>query len=80
MNDNVEDLVLEQLRAVRADIASVKDDTREIKSRLTSVEQGIAALRKESAGNYGDIIDTHQRYDRLAERIEKIERRLQTAD
>jgi hypothetical protein len=34
MTDNIENLILEQLRAIRADIASVKEDTREIKSRL----------------------------------------------
>ena len=77
MAENIDSLVLEQLRAIRADIGGVKDDTREIKSRLTSVEQGIAGLRKESASNYGDIIDTHQRYDRLAERLDRIEKRLE---
>ena len=44
MTDNIENLVLEQLRAIRADIASVKEDTREIKSRLVIVESGIAGL------------------------------------
>ena len=44
MTDNMENLVLEQLWAIRADIASVKEDTREIKSRLVIVESGIAGL------------------------------------
>ena len=46
MADNIENLLLEQLRALRTDIASVKEDTREIKSRLIIVESGIASLRR----------------------------------
>ena len=47
MTENIENLVLEQLRAIRADIASVKEDTREIKSRLIMAESGIASLRRD---------------------------------
>jgi len=78
--DNVENLIIEHLRAIRTDISSLKDDSREIKSRLTSVEQGIVGLRRDSASQYGDIVDTHSRYDRLAERVEQIEKRLDIAD
>jgi hypothetical protein len=63
MTDNIENLVLEQLGAIRADIASVKEDTQEIKSRLVIVESGIA--------------DQHLRYDRLNDRIDRIEKRLE---
>ncbi|MDS4022156.1 MAG: hypothetical protein RKR03_16900 [Candidatus Competibacter sp.] len=38
MADNVENLILEHLRAIRADIGGIKDDVREIKQRLTSLE------------------------------------------
>jgi hypothetical protein len=51
MTDNLDSLILEHLRAIRADIVGIKDDTREIKSRLTSVEHSIVGLRKESARN-----------------------------
>ena len=78
--DNVDNLILEHLRAIRSDIGLLKDDTREIKTRLTRVEQGIAGLRRDSASQYGDIVDTHSRYDRLTERIEKIEKRLEITD
>ena len=58
MTDNIENLVLEQLRAIRADIASVKEDTREIKSRLVIVESGIAGLLE--MGDYAaSIADQH---------------------
>ncbi|HHW77103.1 MAG TPA: hypothetical protein GX399_08785 [Xanthomonadaceae bacterium] len=80
MVDNVENLILEHLRAIRADIGGIKDDVREIKQRLTSLEAAVAGLRRDSANLYGDVIDQQARYDRLAERLERIERRLDLAD
>lgn len=49
MVENIENQVLEQLRALRADVASVKEDTREIKTRLAVVESVIATLRRDNA-------------------------------
>ena len=63
MTDNIENLVLEQLRVIRADIASVKEDTREIKSRLIIVESGIASLRRDGGDFTVSIADQHLRYD-----------------
>lgn len=70
MADHPDSLVLELLRAIRADVSTIKDDVREIKARLTSLERA-------NAGHYADVADQHARYDRLAERIERIERRLE---
>lgn len=44
MSDNFEHLMLEEFGSLRAEVASVKDDTREIKTRLAVVEAGIAML------------------------------------
>ncbi len=49
MTGNVENLILEHLRAIRADVAIVKDDVREVKQRLTSLEAGVAGLRRDHA-------------------------------
>jgi chromosome segregation ATPase len=76
MTDNVENLILEHLRAIRADISGIKDDVREIKQRLTSLEAAVAGLRRDNANLYDDMAGHHARYDRLAERVERIERRL----
>ena len=46
MADNIENLILEHLRAIRSDIGGLKDDVREIKQRLTSLEAAIAGLRR----------------------------------
>ena len=77
MADNMENLAIEQLRAIRADIASVKEDTREIKSRLVIVESGIASLRRDGGDFAASIADQHLRHDRLNDAIDRIEKRLE---
>lgn len=80
MTENTENLILEHLRAIRADIGAIKDDIRKIKSRLTSLEAAVAGLRRDSANLFGDVVETHARYDRLVERIERVEQRLGLRD
>ena len=77
MAADIENLVLEQLRAIIAEIASVKEDTREIKSRLIIVESGIASLRRDGGDFAASIADQHLSYDRLNDRIDRIEKRLE---
>ena len=45
MTESVENVILEHLRAIRADVAAVREDVREIKQRLSSLEAAIAGLR-----------------------------------
>ena len=80
MADSIENLILEHLRAIRADIGGIKEDMREIKQRLTSLEAAVVGLRRDNANLYGDVIDQQARYDRLVERVERIERRLDLAE
>lgn len=80
MADNIENLILEHLRAIRTDIGGIKEDVREIKQRITSLESAVAGLRRDNANLYGDVIDQQARYDRLVERVERIERRLDLAE
>lgn len=49
MTDNVENLILEHLRAIRGDITALRDDSREVKSRLTSLETAVSSMRREIA-------------------------------
>ena len=79
MADNVENLIIEHLRAIRADISVIREDTREVKQRLTSLELSVSGLKRDNAQLYGDLAEHHVRYDRLAERIVRIERRLDIA-
>ena len=80
MPENIDNLVLEHLRAIRADIAAVKEDTREIKARLAVVESGVAGLRRDNGDFASSIAAQHLSYDRLADRVERIEQRLNLAN
>jgi hypothetical protein len=79
MSGNVENLVLEHLRAIRTDMASMKDDVRDIKSRVNTLEAGQATIIQQIGHLTGMAAEQHVRYDRLVERIERIERRLEIA-
>lgn len=46
ISDNIENIILEHLRVIRTDIGSIKDDVREIKQQLTSLEAAVAGLRR----------------------------------
>ncbi|MEQ1558068.1 MAG: hypothetical protein ABL933_03900 [Methyloglobulus sp.] len=76
MTDNIESLVLEHLRIIRADMGSIKDDVREIKSRINTLEAGQATIIQQIGHLTGMAAEQHVRYDRLLERIERLERRL----
>jgi hypothetical protein len=70
MTDNTERLMLEQFGALRAEVASVKYDTREIKTRLAVVEAGIASLRRDNGDFATSIAAQHLSYERLSDRVE----------
>jgi hypothetical protein len=42
--ENVENLILEHLRAIGSDVGAVKDDVREPKSRMANLEAGQATM------------------------------------
>ena len=73
----VENVILEHLQSIRADITGMREDIREVKQRLSNVESGIGSLKRDTADLYAENAARHLRYDRLADRIEKIEKRLE---
>lgn len=80
----IDNLVLEQLRLIRTDIAEFKTEIdsklSEMTHRLTQVELGVAALRRDAGHDALTIAGQDARYDRLALRIDRIEKRLQLID
>jgi len=70
-------LILDHLRAIRTEMGGLRDDVRELKTRMTTVDHQIASLTATIAGNYAG---TATRLDRMEVRIEHIERRLGLAD
>jgi len=73
-------LLLEHLKAIRADTAGIRSELKEIKSRLSTVEIGIGGIRGDLAHTYADYARQQATLDGLAERIERIERRLELTE
>jgi predicted nucleic acid-binding Zn-ribbon protein len=68
MTNDIENIILGHLRAMRADISALKGDVRDIKGRLASIETYIATM-------HGDQARTSTALDDLAERVERLEQR-----
>jgi len=79
MSEQIDSPILEHLKRLPSEMAEIRRDTAEIKSRLGSIESGVARIGRDEAGNYAEIIENRHMFDRLAERIERIERRLELA-
>ena len=77
MSENVENLILEHLRGMRASQERVEHELREIKNRITSVEAGVAGIRRDAAHDNDKIVQQQIDLDQLNERIERIEKRLE---
>ncbi len=80
MSEQTENLILEHLRALRGGQGRITDEIKEVKHRLTSLESGIAGLRRDGAGTQDDVYRQQASMDRLKERLDVIERRLELAE
>ncbi|MBK5938917.1 hypothetical protein [Halochromatium roseum] len=81
MTDNIEHLILEQFRALRNQIASLQTEMRgefsEVKHRLNRLETSVAGVRRDAVGQAEDVALQQAMIDRLVERIQRIEQRLE---
>jgi len=68
MTEATDNLVLEHLRAIRADISNLNSGMRDVRSRLSSIESYIATI-------HGDQTRTGLTIDDLVARIERLEKR-----
>jgi ubiquinone biosynthesis protein UbiJ len=73
MTDNVESLVLEQLRRLGQQVQSIADDIGDIKLRITATEEHLASMMMSIAG-------VNARMDKIDARVARIERRLDLTD
>ncbi|WP_295885869.1 hypothetical protein [uncultured Thiohalocapsa sp.] len=73
MANDLDNLVLGQLRAIRADIAKLKRHAESTKAQLAGMGQQIGAL---TIGVYGGRSDIEE----LRRRLDRVERRLELAD
>lgn len=79
MTEGVENLIIEHLRHIRSRVDQIAEDVVDVKHRMTSLESGMALVKREVAA--GDDTDARQQVslDRLLQRIERIEKRLDLA-
>ena len=73
MAENLENLVLEQLRAVRVDNAKILEEVRGLRTEIISVRHHVRGIELTNDQNGADVAA-------LKLRIERVERRLELAD
>jgi hypothetical protein len=73
MTADIENLILEHLRAIRTDVADVKE-------RLGRVELGLSTLGQQVGARTTAVHSGRSELDDFRRRIERIERRLELSD
>ena len=76
MTENAESVILEHLRHIRVRVDRIAEDMGDLKHRSSSLESAMVTVKREVSA--GDETDARQQVtlDRLADRLERIERRL----
>lgn len=74
---NIENLILEHLKKIQAELSASRERDAEIMTRLAHIETGIARISRDESQNYAEIVEERHSMDKLKERIERIERRLE---
>ena len=71
-----ENIVLEHLRHIRAKVDQTADDVRDLKSRMSSLEESMVSVRYEVV--HCAEVDARQQLslDKIVQRLDRIERRL----
>jgi|CXWL01.1.fsa_nt_gi uncharacterized coiled-coil protein SlyX len=81
MTENVENLVLEVLKGLRNDVRDFRTrfelDVSDLKQRMTGIERGIGGIKREVAEAYDEHARQQAAIDRLTERLDRIEKRLE---
>ncbi|MBZ9653943.1 hypothetical protein [Phyllobacterium lublinensis] len=74
MTNTTYNLVLDHLCAIRADVASIKSDSKEMTSRMTALEIAVAGFASSEMNHFASLAG---RSDRTDDRLDRIERRLE---
>jgi hypothetical protein len=77
MTEIVDNLVLEHLKKIQGEQSASRERDSEILSRLAHIEMSVARLARDGADNFAEVIADRHAVDKLKERIERIERRLE---
>lgn len=77
MTENIENLILEHLKKIQVEQTASRERDAEILTRLSSIENGLARISRDEALTYSELVQDRHVVDKLKERIERIERRLE---
>ena len=80
MSAEPKNLVLEHLKAIRAELATARGDLRELRDRLVETHAAVLAVRRDQVNDAGTGASLAVRVDRLADRMDRVELRLELAD
>lgn len=80
MSDQPDNLVLVYLRRIDERLERIELDMRDVKRRLTALEESQARMHHDIAAIRGDYAGLQLRMDRFDERLARIERRLDLAE
>jgi hypothetical protein len=73
MNEEVENLILEHLRAMRTDISSMMEEMTGIRSEMRAMKQHMAAFMSHEATQDGDIAAVKLQLERIGKRLDIVE-------
>ena len=80
MTDGVENIILEHLRSLRDSLrdfqCEVRQDFKDLKQRVSSVESAVLGGRREHLATQEDLARHQISVDALTDRVQRIERRL----
>jgi hypothetical protein len=81
MSDNVDNLILEQLRAIRNEIREVRqvntEEHNDLKARLAHIDAALLAIKRNDLETEAEAARQQISIDQIIRRIETIERRLE---
>jgi hypothetical protein len=77
MTEAIDNLVLEHLKKIQVEQTSSRERDAEMLSRLAHIETSIARLARDGADNFTEVIADRHVIDKLKERIDRLERRLE---
>ena len=80
MTDEIENLVLIQLRSIRADISEVKDAIGGLATRMLRLESAMLSVKREVADGFEFDLHQQSKVDQMESRIKRIEVRLGLID
>ena len=76
MTEEIENIVLVQLRLIRSEISEVKVAIDGLATRMSRLESAMLSVKREIADGFECDINQQSRADRLESRINRIEARL----